>query len=51
MRKKRISAPVFAIFPPAAGGIHKIFTEKQHLPLAFFAAVGYYMLALRQKEC
>ena len=37
------------IFRVAA--IHKLFTEKEVLPLAFFQRMGYYNLALEGNEC
>jgi hypothetical protein len=31
--------------------IHKLFTEIPDFPLAFLERLGYYILALREKEC
>jgi hypothetical protein len=34
-----------------AVAIHKLFTEKEELPLAFLQIMGYDSLALNGKEC
>ena len=31
--------------------VHKILKEKRKIPLAFSALLGYYILALKDKEC
>ena len=31
--------------------VHKLFTECAVFPLAIFSSMGYYVLALKEKEC